>query len=159
MLASQSNHARIARRLPAFQKSLKAPGLILRPFLAAAFLVFLALPAKAWDQWAGEVIAYSSQYDTDSWSAKQTLGYPDVTNYEDNGAAWAPANKNGTQETITLGYSEPVYAEGVTIRESLGNGFVTRVDLLDTNGVYRQIWSGTDPSQPGSIVNFSSELV
>ncbi len=40
------------------------------------------------------------------------------------------------------------------MRETLGNGFVTQIDLLDTLGVYRTVWTGTDPSQPGAPVDF-----
>ncbi len=61
---------------------------------------------------------------------------------------------NGTQEFITVGYAVPVYANGVTVRETLGNGFVTKIDLLDTQGVYRTVWTGVDPSLPGTPVDF-----
>ena len=76
-------------------------------------------------QWAGSVIAYSSQYSSVRWSASQALGAPNVTAYGDNAKAWGPSAKNGTTEYITLGYGVPVYADQVTVRETCGNGFVT----------------------------------
>jgi hypothetical protein len=101
---------------------------------------------------ASTVVTVSSEFNAspaDS-SAAKALGAPDVTAYGDNPKAWSPLSKNGTQETITLGYATAVYPQGVTIREVNGNGFVTRVDLIDTGGTPHTIWSGTDPTQPGS---------
>jgi PEP-CTERM motif len=48
-----------------------------------------------------------------------------------------------------------LYADGFTVRETDGNGFVYQVDVLDTNSVLHTVWSGTDPSFPGSPVDFS----
>src|SRR6185295_3125525 len=78
-------------------------------------------------QYANTVIAFSSQFSTTSWGAVQALGAPNVTSYGDNSSAWTPSSQNGTSEYITVGYATPVYATGVTIRETWGNGFVTRV--------------------------------
>jgi len=124
-------------------------GLVVLPALAAT-----AAPARAWDQWATEVIDFSSQYSTSRYSAAQTLDMPNVLTYGDRATAWTPASQNGTTEHITVGFPDPVYANGVTIRETNGNGFVTKVEVLDTNGAYHQVWSGTDTSQPGDIVEF-----
>ncbi len=51
-----------------------------------------------------------------------------------------------------------MFATGVTIRETLGNGFVTRVDLLDLNGVYHTAWTGVDPSTPGAARDFAIDF-
>jgi hypothetical protein len=103
-------------------------------------------------QWANNIINVSSEFNASpgDYSAAKALGAPDVTAYGDNPKAWSPLSKNGTQETITLGYATAVYAQGVTIREVNGNGFVTRVDLIDTTGTPHTVWAGTDPTQPGS---------
>src|SRR6185295_1578814 len=99
------------------------------------------------DQYASTVIAFSSQYSTTSWSASRALGAPNVTSYADNSNAWAPVAQNGTAESITVGFATPVLATGVTIRETWGNGFVTRVDALDMSDVLHTVWTGVDPSQ------------
>jgi hypothetical protein len=106
-------------------------------------------------QWASSVLGYSSQYSAGSWAAAQALGAPDTFGYGDHATAWAPYPMNGSQEFITLGFQTPVYATGVLIRETYGNGFVTQVDLLDENDVYHTIWVGTDPTQPGSAEDFT----
>lgn len=106
-------------------------------------------------QWASSVLGFSSQYSPGAWSAAAALGAPNVGGYGDNPNAWAPAPINGTLETLSLGFDTPVYATGLTVRESWGNGFVTRVDLLDGAGTSHTIWTGTDPSQRGVPTDFT----
>src|SRR5205807_10264348 len=104
---------------------------------------------------ASSVRAFSSQYSEPAWAAYQALGPPDTFNYGDIVTAWAPGPMNGTQEYLTLGFATPTATTGVTIRETCGNGFVTQVDLLDTNGGLHTVWAGTDPSQPGAPADFT----
>jgi len=129
---------------------------IWRVLTAVTFLFFLVLSAEAAviDQWANSVIGFSSQWDSSDWSAAQALGPPNTLAYGDIETAWAPLPDNGTLEYITLGYSTPVYASSTTIRETNGNGFVYRVDVLDQSNVLHTVWTGTDPSLPGSPVDF-----
>lgn len=106
------------------------------------------------DQWASSVIDFSSEYNSTSYSAAQALGVPDVFSNGDQTNTWTPATMNGGAEHISVGYTYPVYATGVTVRETCGEGFVTQIDLLDTNNVYHTIWSGTDPSPGGAVANY-----
>ena len=108
-------------------------------------------------QWANEVLDVSSECTPSPgpWSAAQALGEPDVWIYGDNLNAWCGSVANGTTEWIELGYDTPVYAAGVSIRESWGDGFVTKVELRNAStGGWEKVWSGTDPSVPGDIVDF-----
>src|SRR3989449_1897891 len=105
-------------------------------------------------QYASTVIDFSSQFSTSSFAATQALGAPNVSTYGDNASAWAPTSRNGTVEFITLGYSTPVSATGVTIRETWGNGFVTKVELLDVSDAFHTVFNGTDPSLPGTPADF-----
>jgi len=106
-------------------------------------------------QWAGSVIAFSSQYSSGPWSAAKALGVPDVLAYGDNTKAWCPQVRNGTTEFVTLGYGTPIHAEGVLVRETLGNGFVTNVEVRNVlTGTFESVWSGVDPSVPGAVANF-----
>jgi len=115
--------------------------------------------AKAQDQslnqWADRVLGFSTQYSASGWSAAQALGPPSLTIYGDNSAAWAPQKENGTQEYIAVGFAFPVYATGVTIRETWGNGFVTKIEAIDMNDTLHTVWTGTDPSLPGTAVNYT----
>jgi hypothetical protein len=115
------------------------------------------------DQYATTVIGPSSptpnvlsnsENQTDGWSTGQALGEPDVPVYRDDPQGWAPFWLDGAQVTLALGFAVPVYADGVTIRENQGNGFVTQIELLDTSNVYHTVWAGVDPSQPGALADF-----
>lgn len=119
-----------------------------------SLVLALPLSAHAYDQWASSVVNFSTQYSTTSWSAKQALKAPDTTNYGDYNTAWTTSSANAGAEYITLGYTTPVYATGVTVRETWGSGFVTGIDLVDTNNVTHSIWSGTDTSVAGQINDF-----
>ena len=112
-------------------------------------------PGFLW-QWASEVIDFSSQFSDPDWAAHQAVGEPNTFEYGDIATAWAPGPQNGTIEQITLGFDTPVFANGVTIRETWGNGFVRAIEVLDLDGVYSLVWEGTDPSQPGTPVDFEA---
>lgn len=126
------------------------------PFKSIFSSLFLLLPisAHALDQWAFKVIGFSSQYSTTGWSASQALKAPNVSAYGDNSLAWTTAASEAGAEYLTLGFAIPVYATGVTIRETYGYGFVTSVDVIDTKNVSHNVWSGTDTGTPGQINNF-----
>jgi hypothetical protein len=117
------------------------------------------------DQYATTVLSAdtSSEFypsaNVNTWSARQALGPPNVLTSLDDGYAWSPANKNAdpnanppipADQTLALGFATPEYADGVTIRETQGNGFVTEVDVLDTNNVWHTVWTGTDPTFSGA---------
>jgi hypothetical protein len=110
----------------------------------------------ALDQYASTVLDFSSERSDDYGSAAQALGPPDTFIYGTGywTLAWMPYYKPAAHEYLTLGFTTPVYATGATIRETSGNGFVYQVDALDTNDVLHTVWTGTDPSQPGSPVDF-----
>ena len=102
-----------------------------------------------------ESTSYSSQQHRKLSSARQTLGAPNVGEYGHNVRAWARRLREGKTEFLTLGFATPIFANGVTIWESWGNGFVTDVEVRNkTTGGYMSVFSGQDPSQPGSVVDF-----
>ena len=105
-------------------------------------------------QWASGVVTRSSEYGQDSWGAKQVLGEPNTMTYGDNGSAWASATKNGVVQSITVSFKTPVYASAVLVRETYGNGFVTKIFAIDTQGGVHQVWAGKDTAQPNYTVNF-----
>lgn len=54
-----------------------------------------------------------------------------------------------------MGFGIPVYAYGAAVRETYGNGFVYQVDVRDAaQKLWHKVWQGTDPSKPGSPVNY-----
>lgn len=113
-------------------------------------------PTSSAPEWAGSVIDFSSQYSTGNWSAAQALGAPNVTSYGDYPRAWTASSENGTTEYLTLGYATPLYADGVTVRETNGNGFVTKIEVRNAaTGAFETVWSGADPTAPGSAADFN----
>lgn len=114
------------------------------------------LPAHAYGQWANSVVDVSSQYNSSgTFSAVQALNAPDTKSYGDLGTAWAPSSSSGTKESITVAFATPTIATGVIVRETYGNGFVYRIDLIDTSNVAHTVWTGRDLSPSGSPVNFT----
>lgn len=106
------------------------------------------------DQWASQVLNFSSQFGSSGWSAQQVLGEPDVFSYGDVPRAWAPRPRNGSLEFVTVSFDQPVYADAVTVRETFGNGMVTRIEVIDLDDNPHVFWQGVDPSQPGQPVDF-----
>lgn len=130
--------------------SVRLKSLIAASSLAAATAV-QAVPTQ---EWAGELIAFSSQWSAGSWSAAQVLGAPNTFAYGDISTAWAPAAMNGGEQFVTVGFATPTYASGALVRETYGNGFVRRIEALDSTGQYHLVWAGSDGSQPGTPVDF-----
>ncbi|WP_273430959.1 PEP-CTERM sorting domain-containing protein [Chitinibacter tainanensis] len=130
---------------------------MIKPLLSAiAATLLISSPAQATvvEQWATQVVGFSSQYGTNNWSAAQALGAPNTNSYGDIGTAWATLNKNNGMEFITLAFANPVHSVGALIRETYGNGFVTQIDALDAQGKLHTVWQGIDTSQPGQVVDF-----
>lgn len=105
-------------------------------------------------QWADVVLDFSSQFSTRDWSARQALGEPNTFAYGDIPTAWTASSQNGTIEFLTVGFDNPVLATAAMVRETWGNGFVTKIEVLDLMDQYHQVWTGEDPSQPGTPVEF-----
>src|SRR5207248_9178099 len=52
----------------------------------------------------------------------------------------------------------PQFASSAVIRETGGNGYLRRIEALDTAGAYTTVWQGTDPSPPGAPYSFTPAL-
>jgi hypothetical protein len=101
-------------------------------------------------QWAASATASSTYSDATGqarYSAWQATGAPNVDQEGDNGNAWASKTPDAGIEWINLGFSRPVAATGLRIRESDGAGAVIKVDLIDTQGTVHPLWSGKDPTK------------
>lgn len=112
--------------------------------------------------YASSIIGQSSEYGTtieDGYAAEAIIGAPDVTEYGDSGNAWAAQTAdNPDGEWVTVGFDRGYIANGIEIRETLGSGFVTKVELLDSKGNYHEVWTGTDPSPLDEIADFRIEF-
>jgi hypothetical protein len=146
------HHSILFRVNDMFLKSkLIAPAILAGAMLASTS----AAQAAPILQYASSVIGFSSQYsNVASWGAHRALGAPDRSTYGDWAGAWAPSNQNDSLEYISVGFATAVYASGATIREVNANGFVYRVDAIDTLGGLHKVWSGVDTSKPNMPFNF-----
>ena len=97
------------------------------------------------------MVNVSSQYGVADWSAQQALGPPNTNAYGDNKTAWAPLNENNTDESITVGFSQPVFATGALIRETFGNGFVKEIYVVEADGTTRLVWQGPDTTPTNQL--------
>ena len=112
-------------------------------------------PPSVAPQWASTVLGFSSQYSTGGYSAAQATGAPNTNSYGDISTAWAPSSSGTGPEFITVGFATPAFATGAVVRETFNNGFVYQIDAVDTNDVYRTVWTGSDTSASGTPVNFT----
>ncbi len=126
--------------------------------LVAAFVLNQSVAHADIIQWAATVTSFSSEFSSSDWSANQTLGAPDTFSYGDFATAWAPASINGNLEFITVEFDTPVFATGFSIFETLGNGAVYQVDVVDMSDALHTVWTGVDPSAPGTVVEFSIDF-
>ena len=69
-------------------------------------------------------------------------------------AAAMASSRDGTTEYVTVGVDAPVYATGVEVHETYGGGFVSRVDVVDTDDVLHTVWTGTDPGPANQASTF-----
>ncbi|NJL19919.1 MAG: calcium-binding protein [Leptolyngbyaceae cyanobacterium SM1_3_5] len=105
-------------------------------------------------QYASSVIAATSEFGSASWSAQQVLGVPNVFNFGDSRQAWAAATRDGTIEQLTVGFATSVQATGTTIRQNWGNGFIRKVEVLNEDDTFTEVWQGIDSSLPNQVFDF-----
>ena len=92
-------------------------------------------------QWAVYALA-SSWYGTGTnWSPTQATGAPNVDSCADDASAWASLG-SGTVEWLELTYATPVNPTQVNIVQNYNPSYVVKVELLDTNGNYHEVYSG-----------------
>lgn len=108
-------------------------------------------------QWAKAVTSFSSQYGDLAWSASQVLGACDTATYGDHNTAWTPRVQDGGLEYVSVSFGKPVRSTGAVIRETYGNGFVTKVETIDASGKETTVWAGTDPSTTGAVADLLVE--
>ncbi|MFN8373791.1 MAG: hypothetical protein U0694_13065, partial [Anaerolineae bacterium] len=83
-------------------------------------------------QWALEAEA-TSEYGSDSWSAAQATGAPDVSDCVDSTAAWASATSTEVA-TLTVTFELAVYPTEVNIYQTYNPGAIVSVTLVDVDG-------------------------
>jgi hypothetical protein len=91
-------------------------------------------------QWANSARA-SSEYSNPDWAASQATGAPNTLECGDTQTAWASYNHN-TVEWLEVSFGTPVTPTEINIYESYSPSQITSVEILDTRGVYHQVYTG-----------------
>ena len=102
--------------------------------LLPVLIVFIISSVQAGDIfWASKVISYSSQFDLNSYSAKQVLGPPSrLPNFGDCGCAWSPAlSENYFEEYIRVGFEKKIKVSQIIVNESFNAGSIKAIYLFD----------------------------
>lgn len=101
-------------------------------FAAAVLLAPLVLQAQE-EQWATQVVEYSSQFGVRQYSAQQILGKPNVLpNLGASPNAWVPKRK-GRQEYIVVRFDRPMRIQQIAIAETHNPGGISSITAFDQN--------------------------
>ena len=92
-------------------------------------------------QWASTASA-SSEYGSESWSAKQATGAPNTTECADSVDAWASLTYADGIEWLEVGYDTPVAPTQINIYETYYPGQVVTVEVRDESGNLQTVWQG-----------------
>jgi hypothetical protein len=95
-------------------------------------------------RWAARVLGFSTEYDSNFWSAAKALGTPDTyPAYGDMTNAWASASPDSQREFLELGYDTPSRIGSVSIYETWNPGAADKISVRDFNtGSWEEVWSG-----------------
>jgi len=101
----------------------------------------------ALQQYANRTIGMGdrSKYAWDSWTqdwgptGAPNAFYGHSRNAWKTGYSYGDKNPQTADDYLIVGFLTPVYANGIEVVESNGNGFVTSIQLLDEYGTYRTI--------------------
>ena len=93
-------------------------------------------------QWASSAYA-SSEFDNPGWGAQQATGAPDTLECGDTPTAWASYD-NLTVEWLEVRYEIPVIPTEINIYESHTPTQVSRVEVVDMQGIYHEVFTA-DP--------------
>ena len=107
-------------------------------------------------QWATSAVA-SSEFGPIDYSAMQASGPPEnpgvCIDVETN---WTPLTGAADPEFVELTYGTPVRPTGVVVYETFSEleaGFVTRIELRDTEGSWHTIWEEDDVTPCGGVLS------
>jgi hypothetical protein len=105
-----------------------------------------------WQQSAGSVIAFSTEYGISpaSYSAAQALGSPSAfPTCGDYFGAWASQTSDGQREYLVLGYTYPSQANRLKIYQNNAPGAIDTVYLREAGtGIWHNIYSTSASIQP-----------
>lgn len=113
-------------------------------------------------RYAGSVLRFSTQYNTSSWAADQTLGAPNVyPQYGDLNGTWASAAADGTREYLVLRFPNPAPAKRLLVWETYNPGAIDTVFVRNPGtGAWVPVYTHTAAAAGGNsrILNINFPL-
>ena len=96
-------------------------------------------------RFVNNVIGFSSQYSSSSWSANQVVGAPNTyPGYGDFSTAWTSATINGQREYLVLGFTNPSPVDFIDIYETYNPGAIDTVYIKNPyTGNFEIVYSTT----------------
>jgi hypothetical protein len=105
---------------------------------------------RQWAFSASASDAYGGLYggNRDDQSAYAATGEPDVDKCADSKRAWTASREDNGVQWLELGYEKEVYVSSVRVRESFGQGAVTKIEIMNNeNASYMTLWEGKDKNK------------
>ncbi len=83
----------------------------------------------------------------------QATGAPNVPTYADNPNAWCHSGRSVDFEWLEVGFTNPVSATEVRVRQTIAPGTLSKVEIFGADGASQVLWEGVDPNSypPGEI--------
>lgn len=91
-----------------------------------------------------------------NWGPQQAAGPPDTDSFGDIPTAWASRTQDGSREWLDLTFPHRVRPTSIVIHETYNPGAVEKITAFDFWGREYVLWSGTDPTPPGTRGGVSS---
>ncbi len=105
--------------------------------LLIILLLIASLSAQSQTIWADKVLGVSSEFvgTGQQHKATQLVGKPSkLPQAESGGTAWRPAQEDGGEEWVKVGFSSPKVIRQVAVAQNFGGGCITKIMAYDPKG-------------------------
>ena len=120
--------------------------------LLIILILISSLSAQSQTIWADKVLGVSSEYvgTNQQHKASQLVGKPNkLPQAESGGTAWRPAQEDGGEEWLKVGFSKPTTIRQVAVAQNFGGGCITKIIAYDSKGteylIFERKTSDTSP--------------
>jgi hypothetical protein len=104
-------------------------------------------------RWAVNATA-SSYHEKEPWRPLSAVGLPDTPPGVGSRTVWCP-REDDVPEWLEVYYNESTHPAALLVCENMYAPFIKRVELIDDEGRYHQVWNGTDATPVGGRFDLS----
>lgn len=94
-----------------------------------------------------------------AWGPEQAAGAPDTHGQGDIQTAWASATPDGQPEWLSLRWSSPIEATGVSVYQTYNPGAISRISVALGDGTEETVWTADAPPPGPGGASAASILV